>query len=626
MNLLKLDNIHMAFGHVPLLDGASLTLEKNERVCLLGRNGEGKSTLLKIITGEYKPDDGAREVPDGVIIAALNQEFTGDSTLSVFDSVADSLGDISVLIKKYHHLVLEIAEQPDLLDELEKVQHALETRDGWMLEQRVEQVLSRLELPADAQLNTLSGGWKRRVALAQALVRSPDVLVLDEPTNHLDIEAIDWLEEFLLNYQGAIMFVSHDRAFIKRLATRIIELDRGILRSYPGDYLKYQARKADELAAEAQQAAQFDKKLAQEEVWIRQGIKARRTRNEGRVRALKQLREERKQRRERKGTVKAKLDGGELSGKLVIEAENIAYAWEGKPIVRDFSSTIVRGDKIGILGPNGCGKTTLLKLLLGDLPPDSGTIKHGTKLDIAYFDQLRAQLDPDAAVFDVVAEGQDFITVGTQRKHVMSYLADFLFPAARARSPVKTLSGGERNRLLLAKLFTKPANVLVMDEPTNDLDVETLELLEELLTDYSGTLLLVSHDRAFLDNVVTSTFVFEGNAQVNEYVGGYEDWLRVNNTRPTDAPRAAAKPSLAKSPKLEKKRKLSFNEQRELKELPGKIEQLEKHLTALQNQSAAPAFYKQTQEAVNATLQQLADTEDALNTAYERWEALEDMG
>jgi ABC transport system ATP-binding/permease protein len=623
--MLKLDNIHIAFGHVPLLDGVNLTLEKGERVCLLGRNGEGKSTLFKILTGELRPDEGKREINDRLIITSLSQEFCGDDNSTVFDAVADSLGNISALLKQYHHLIQQVAHQPALLDELEQVQHELEGRDGWRLEQRVETVLARLQLAPEARLGSLSGGWKRRVALAQALVREPDLLLLDEPTNHLDLEAITWLEAFLASYQGAVLFISHDRAFVRRLATRIIELDRGILRNYPGDYAAYQRRKEEELAAEAVAAEKFDKKLAEEEVWIRQGIKARRTRNEGRVRALKRLRAERAERRERRGTVKAEVDSGAVSGKRVIEAENINYAWGDKPIVKDFSLSIMRGDKIALIGPNGCGKSTLLKLLLGDLSPHSGHIEHGTKLQIAYFDQLRAQLDPEQAVFDAVSQGSDFVTVGGKRKHIMSYLADFLFPAARARSPIKSLSGGERNRLLLARLFTRPANLLVLDEPTNDLDVETLELLEELLVEYDGTLLLVSHDREFLDNVVTSSLVFESDGQINEYVGGYGDWQRVRQANSPTLPAVSvsvATPAKAKNAPPPRK-KLSYKEQRELEQLPGIIENLEIQINQLQAQIAAPDFYKESQSAVNANLQKLAVLEQELAQAYARWQELE---
>ncbi|SEH06979.1 ATP-binding cassette domain-containing protein [Candidatus Venteria ishoeyi] len=631
--LLKLDAIQIAFGHVHLLDQVSLTIERGERLCLLGRNGEGKSTLLKIISGELKPDDGRMELVSGARVARLAQEphFSGNDT--IYHSVAAGLGEIGDLLNRYHERLQDLSDD-NALNELSRIQHQLEAKDGWSLQQKVETVLSRLDLPEDKAVSDLSGGWRRRVALAQAMVQEPDVLLLDEPTNHLDLEAIEWLETVLLDYNGALLFVSHDRAFVKKLATRIIELDRGQLRSYPGDYRRFLETRAAELEAEATQAGKFDKKLAQEEVWIRQGIKARRTRNEGRVRNLEKLRAERMARRDVKGKVSADLDSGESSGKRVIEAKNIAYVWknengEDKTIVKDFSVSILRGDRIGLLGPNGAGKSTLLKLLLGQLEPQQGEVKHGTKLQIAYFDQLREQLDPEQSVADTVAEGQDFVEILGQRKHVIGYLGDFLFPPARVRSPVKSLSGGERNRLLLARLFTRPANLLVMDEPTNDLDVETLELLEELLSNYDGTLLLVSHDREFLDKVVTSTLVFEDNTQINEYVGGYLDWLRVKNTRskPPAEVQKVVKKSTKTSPATEKNKpgkKHSYKEQRELEQLPLQIEQLETEQATLQEQVADPAFYKQSQEQNQPVLKRLEEIEQALEGCYERWELLED--
>lgn len=633
MSLLILDKISIAFGHVDLLSDVSLRIEKGERICLLGRNGEGKSTFLKIIAGEITPDSGKRELVQGCRIARLAQEphFTPGQT--VFEAVAEGLGEVGQSLSHYHELVGQIAQQPELMSKLEEVQHQLEASGGWQLEQRVETTLSRLGLPADDLMDNLSGGWKRRVALAQALVQDPDLLLLDEPTNHLDIESITWLEEVLLNWRGGLLFISHDRAFVRRLSTRILELDRGILRSYPGDYEKFQETRAAELEAEATQNAKFDKKLAQEEVWIRQGIKARRTRNEGRVRALKQLRMERAERRERRGNVKLNLDSGETSGKKVIEAKNISYGWEGKPIIQDFSTTIMRGDRIGLIGPNGAGKTTLLKLLLGNLEPQQGEIEHGTQLQVAYFDQLRARLDPEQSVFDVVSEGREQIQINGKSKHVMSYLADFLFPSARARSPVKSLSGGERNRLLLAKLFTQPANVLVLDEPTNDLDVESLELLEELLMDYSGTLLLVSHDRSFLDNAVTATLAFEGNGQVSEYIGGYQDWLRqrsepaANNNvaeKSKKTEKSVEKPAAAPVAEAPKRKKLSYKEQRELETLPAQIEALENTLGELQALIASPDFYKQDKAVVNEKMAHMQTVETQLGDLYARWEALEE--
>ncbi len=634
MPLLKLENVHIAFGHLPLLDGVNLVLEKGERICLLGRNGEGKSTLLRIIEGQIAPDDGRVEFSDAHRVAGLPQEPDFSPGLSVHGAVAEGLGELGRLIQEYHELAARVAQshRESELNRLETIQHRLEAENGWLLQQRVESVLSRLRLPADAALDSLSGGWKRRVALARALVREPDLLLLDEPTNHLDIESITWLEDMLLDYRGGLLFISHDRDFIRRLSTRILELDRGRLGDYPGDYPTYLRRKQAELEAESRQAEKFDKKLAQEEAWIRQGIKARRTRNEGRVRALSRLREERAARRDRRGAIKAGVDSGELSGKIVVEAEDIAYSWENQPIVAGFSTLIQRGDKIGLIGPNGCGKTTLLRLLLGELPPQTGRLRHGTRLQIAYFDQLRAQLNPGDTVFDAVSEGSDYVTINGNARHVMSYLGDFLFPPARARSKVSSLSGGERNRLLLARLFTQPANLLVLDEPTNDLDVETLELLEELLLDYQGTLLLVSHDRAFLDNVVTSTLVFEGDGKIGEYVGGYRDWLatreRIKQAASVQDGKSDKAPKPDRPLKPEKtassgRRRLSYREQKELEQLPNRIEACETELAALQARAADPAFYKQEGDAVNTTLQRLAALEQELEQIYARWEALE---
>ncbi len=527
MSLITLQNISLSFGSPPLLDNLDLSIDQGERICLIGRNGEGKSTLMKLIAGELAADEGQVRKRDGVRIARLTQEVPRGYAGTVFELVADGLGELAGLVKRYHQLCAELAEEGGeaAMQRLSSVQQEMEAAGGWQLEQQVGQVISRMQLDPDAAFESLSGGMKRRVMLARALVGDPDLLLLDEPTNHLDIESIAWLEEFLLGWKGSLLFVTHDRAFLRRLATRILELDRDRLSDWPGDYDNYLRRKAEMENAEAQENARFDKKLAQEEVWIRQGIKARRTRNEGRVRQLQAMREQARQRRRKQGSARLELNAAERSGKLVCEAEGISYSWEGRPIVRDLSTTILRGDRIGIIGPNGCGKSTLLNLLLGKLQPETGTIRLGTKVEVAYFDQLRAQLDEEATVIDNVGGGRDSVTVNGRQKHIIGYLQDFLFPPARARQPVKSLSGGERNRLLLAKLFTRPANLLVLDEPTNDLDVETLELLEELLLDFDGTLLLVSHDRAFLDNVVTSTLVFEGEGRVNAYVGGYSDWL-----------------------------------------------------------------------------------------------------
>jgi ATP-binding cassette subfamily F protein uup len=521
MSLLRLNEVSLAFGHRPLLDAVDLELHKGERVCLVGRNGEGKSSLLRVISGEYAADDGSVWLRPGMRIASLAQEVSLDSEGDVFDIVAGGLPEQGRLIADYHHAVaqLEKTREADRLQRLADLQHELEAVDGWQLEQRVETVLSRLGLDGEASFQSLSGGWRRRVMLARALVCDPDILLLDEPTNHLDIEAITWLEDFMVEFPGALLFITHDRAFVRRLATRIIELDRGHLTSWPGSYDDYLRRKAGQLEAEARQDALFDKKLSQEETWIRQGIKARRTRNEGRVRALKDLREQRRQRRALAGKVELNLDQGEQSGRLVFEAEHVTVSFSGKIILRDFSTTILRGDRVGIIGPNGAGKSTLIRTLLGELKPDSGKVRRGTRQQAAYFDQQRSQLDPDKAVMDSVGEGSRYVKVNGRDRHVAGYLRDFLFPPERLQSPVSTLSGGERNRLLLARLFAQPANLLVMDEPTNDLDVETLELLEELLMDYDGTLLLVSHDRAFLDNVVTSTLVFEADGDIGPHRG-----------------------------------------------------------------------------------------------------------
>jgi ATP-binding cassette subfamily F protein uup len=630
MSLISLDNTSIAFGHVALLDKVSFRLEKGERVCLIGRNGEGKSTFLQILSGDLPADSGKVERIPSCRIARLAQEplFNPDDT--VFHAVANSLGDVGQLVEAYHDLVHQLAHEcnDQLLSQLESVQQRLEAQDGWRLEQRVETVLSRLELPAEQKMSSLSGGWKRRVALAQILVTEPDVLLLDEPTNHLDIEAITWLEEILVEFNGGLVFISHDRNFMQHVATRIIELDRGQITSYPSDYARYLITKQEMLAVEAAHAAKFDKVLAQEEVWIRQGVKARRTRNEGRVRALERLRKERSTRREQVGSMRVQVNASETSGKIVIEANDISKVYGERTIIKPFSTVIMRGDKVGLIGVNGAGKTTLLKMLLGELAPDTGEIKHGTHLQIAYFDQLRAQLNPEQSVFDVVSQGSDFLMINGQNKHVMSYLADFLFAPARARSPVKSLSGGERNRLLLAYLFTKPANVLVLDEPTNDLDVESLELLEELLMEYTGTVLLVSHDRTFLDNVVTSTIVFDGSGELSEYVGGYQDYLRQRPASQETGKVGAKKVETPTPPPAEtfvvasKARKLSYKEQRELDELPKKIERLETELKELQLDMANPEFYKDTIQR-DQTLGRIDVIQQELHEGYLRWEQLE---
>ncbi|MDH3870586.1 MAG: ATP-binding cassette domain-containing protein [Gammaproteobacteria bacterium] len=627
MPLLRLDKVSLAFGHRPLLEEVDLELGRGERVCLVGRNGEGKSSLMRILCGEIVADDGGLWVRPATRIAYLAQEVAHDSNDTVFDVVADGLPELGRLISEYHHTAsaLEQAHNPDALTHLADLQHELEAAGGWQLEQRVETVLSRLGLDGEAAFQSLSGGWRRRVMLARALVCEPDVLLLDEPTNHLDIEAITWLEDFMAEFSGALLFISHDRAFVRRLATRIIELDRGQLSSWPGGYDDYLRRKAEQLEVEARHNAQFDRKLSQEEAWIRQGIKARRTRNEGRVRALKALREQRCLRRDRIGKVKLQLQEGEFSGKLVFEAEAVNFAYDGHRVVCDFSVNILRGDRVGIIGPNGAGKSTLIKLLLGELSPDSGRIRRGTRLQSAYFDQQRAQLNPQAAVMDSVGDGSRQVTINGRSRHVAGYLQEFLFPAERLQSPVSTLSGGERNRLLLARLFAQPANLLILDEPTNDLDVETLELLEELLMDYQGTLLLVSHDRAFLDNVVTSTLVFEGEGRIGEYIGGYSDWLR---QRKGGQSAAAAKPAKRAAPDRTeqppgKPRKLSYKDQRELDGLPARIEALEAEQAALQARVSDPGFYRQPGDDIAATLARLEVLGDELRSCYVRWEELE---
>jgi len=631
MSLIVLRDIQLGFGGPPLLDGVNLVIDKGERVCLLGRNGAGKSTLLRLILGELAPDDGERILTDGVRVAQLRQEVPQDTRGTVFDVVTEGIGALAALVRRYHRLSGQLAETADeaLLRQLTHTQHELEAADGWQLEQRVESVITRLALDPDLEFAGLSGGVKRRVLLAQALVGEPDLLLLDEPTNHLDIESIDWLESFLLNYPGALLFITHDRAFLRRLATRILELDRGQLTDWPGDYDNFLRRKEERLHAEALEQARFDKRLAQEEVWIRQGIKARRTRNEGRVRALEAMRRERQQRRGSDGKAKLQLDEADRSGRLVVEARDIDYAWEGKPVIRGLSTRIMRGDRIGVIGPNGVGKTTLLNLLLGRLTPDSGQVRLGTNLEVVYFDQLRGQLDESLTVRDNVSGGSDKVEVGGRSKHVMGYLQDFLFTPERARTPVKTLSGGERNRLLLAKLFTRPANLLVLDEPTNDLDMETLELLEELLLDFQGTLLLVSHDRDFLDHVVTSCLVFTGDCRVEESVGGYSDWERIRSRRQAEEKRTQAAVQKVSQPveayKPKPAGKLSYKDQRELDALPQKIETLEAELEQVQQQLADPALYQGNGEQIGELQQRLQTLEQALETAYSRWEALEAM-
>ena len=625
MALIRIRGLRHAYGPQVLLDDAALSLEAGERVCLIGRNGSGKSTLIRIIEGGIQADEGEIQRRQGLRIAALLQEVPDGISGTVFNVVAGGLGELGTLLREYHRLSQALSEgsNPAQLEALERVQHGIETQDGWSLQQRVEQVISRLQLPADEDFAALSGGLKRRVMLARALLSQPDLLLLDEPTNHLDIDAITWLEEFLRGYRGALLFITHDRAFLQSLATRIVELDRGHLRDWPGDYQTYLRRKQETLATEEREQALFDKRLAAEEVWIRQGIKARRTRNEGRVRALKEMREERSQRRQRLGSPRLRAQEAERSGKLVVEAEGVSYGYAGQPLISDFSTTILRADKVGIIGPNGCGKTTLIRLLLGELQPDSGSIRLGTRLDIAYFDQLRTQIDLGKSVQDNVS-GSDRIVIDGQSRHIISYLQGFLFTPERARAPASKLSGGERNRLLLAKLFTHPANMLVMDEPTNDLDSETLELLEQLLLDYQGTLLLVSHDRAFLDNVVTSTLAFEGDGHFNDYVGGYADWLRQRHP-PAAVPASAARNTAAKGndKTTPAARKLGYREQRELEQLPVLIETLEQEQAALHERMADPASYHSDGAGIAAARERLETLEQELKDAYARWETLE---
>ena len=632
MPLIRLTDTAIAFGTHALLNKEYFQLDSGERVGLLGRNGEGKSTLMKIIAGTLKPDSGEVWRQPELRLAWLDQTPELPDESSVYDAVAAGLGQLGELISRYHYLSAAMnLSDPKALQELGNLQHKLESLHGWHFNTKIETTLSRLELAPDLKIKNLSGGWKRRVALAKALVIEPQVLLLDEPTNHLDFESITWLEEQILNFEGAVLFVTHDRAFLQKLATRIVDLDRGSLVSWQGNYEDYLRRKAAALEDEANQNAEFDKKLAQEEVWIRQGVKARRTRNEGRVRALKRLREERAQRRGVQGGSKIAFAGNEASGKKVIEAKDISFSYPGRPLIDHFSTLIHRGDKIGLIGANGAGKTTLLKLLLKLEQPGSGSVEHGTRLEIAYFDQLRDQLDLEMTVADTVANGNDYVDIGGNKRHVMSYLSDFLFAPARARSPVKSLSGGEKNRLLLAKLFTKPANVLVMDEPTNDLDLETLELLEEKLVEFTGTLLLVSHDRAFLDNVVTSVIVLDGKGKVNEYVGGYSDWLRqkpaepsMNNKKEADKEDIAA--SKNKKTTIDRpKKKLSFKEQQELMQLPELISGLEHRQSELNAQINASEFYKNKQTVINDTLVELQATDTQLEQAYQRWDELENL-
>ncbi|OCG20004.1 ABC transporter ATP-binding protein [Gilliamella sp. App2-1] len=638
MSLINLTNAYLSFSDAPLLDHIDMSIEPNERVCLVGRNGAGKSTLLKVLNKEVPLDEGQIIYENNVIVSRLQQDPPRDVQGNVFDFVAEGLHEQAQLLRDYYDLIHRVEHDPceSNLAKLAKMQEQLDHQNGWQLDSRIRNVISSLSLDGDALLSSLSGGWLRKAALAKALVCQPSVLLLDEPTNHLDIQTIKWLEEFLKSFNGSIVFISHDRSFIRQMATRIIDLDRGKIASWSGNYDNYLLGKEEALRVEELQNAEFDKKLAQEEVWIRQGIKARRTRNEGRVRALKAMRQEYSERRQVMGSAKMQIEEALRSGKIVFELENVSYQIEDKLLVNDFTVQVLRGDKIALIGPNGIGKTTLLKLMLGNLTPTSGSVHCGTKLEVAYFDQYRLELDPEKTVMDNLAEGKQEVMVNGRSRHVLGYLQDFLFPPKRARTPVRALSGGERNRLLLAKLFLKPSNLLILDEPTNDLDIETLELLEELVNDYQGTVLLVSHDRQFVDNVVTQCWFFEDKGHIGIYAGGYADALQqqqqaqpvkvaaVNNVK---QPKKALSTSNNKSNEItnKKKVKLSYNEQRELAQLPSKIEQLELAIADLQAQISQSDFFNQPHEVTSPILQTLTDKEAELESAFERWEQLESL-
>ena len=657
MPLVTLEGVTLAFGHLPLVESADLRIDAGERVALIGRNGSGKSSLLKVINGEVPPDAGTIWRAPGMRSARLEQDVPASArqwsrpgygevsakpageagpistaARSVFDEVARGLGALGDLVAKYHRAAVDVSQDAGerALARLGALQHELEERDGWRLEQKVEMVVSRLDLPADKSMHELSGGWRRRVLLAQALVSSPDVLLLDEPTNHLDIDAIGWLEDYLRGFSGALLFVTHDRAFLSALATRIVELDRGRLTSWPGNYEAYLESKAAALNAEALEIARLDKKLENEEAWLRRGVKARRTRDEGRVRDLIRLREQRAAYREQGGTVRLAVDSADKTGKVVFEARHVSKSFGGTPVVRDYSQRIIRGERIGLIGPNGSGKTTLLRLLVGELAPDEGEILRGTRLEVAYFDQQREHLEPERSVADTVNDGNDTVIVAGRPRHVLGYLAQFLFPRERAVSPVKLLSGGERNRLMLARLFARPANVLVLDEPTNDLDIETLELLEDLVAGFDGTVLLVSHDRAFLDAVVTSTLAFEGGGKAVQYVGGYEDYLRQrpqpgSGVRdPGSGAKAGGPAAGSGSSEPRASRKLSFNEKRELESLPGRIEALEEEQERLRAEAASADFYKESREYIEGVLARIDAIGAQLEPLIARWVELEE--
>lgn len=631
MSLISLSGAWISFSDAPLLDNTELHIEPNERVCLVGRNGAGKSTLLKVLGKELPLDDGRIIYEQDLVVSRLQQDPPRNIGGTVFDFVSEGVAEQAQHLKAYHDLLKKVESDPSEqnLNKLSALQEILDHQGLWRIDSRISDVLTKLGLNADTDLSALSGGWLRKAALARALVCEPDVLLLDEPTNHLDIETITWLEDFLKEFTGSIVFISHDRSFIRSMATRIVDLDRGKLVSWPGNYDAYLIAKEEALRVEEMQNAEFDRKLAQEEVWIRQGIKARRTRNEGRVRALKAMRNEHAERRSVQGNAKMQVEESLRSGKIVFEMENVNYSVAGKTLVRDFSVQVNRGDKIALVGPNGCGKTTLLKLMLGQLPPDSGKVRCGTKLEIAYFDQHRAELDPDKTVMDNLAEGKQEVMVNGRPRHVLGYLQDFLFHPKRAMTPVRALSGGERNRLLLAKLFLKPSNLLILDEPTNDLDIETLELLEELVDGYQGTVMLVSHDRQFVDNSVTDCWIFEGNGVINSYVGGYYDAHKQKADMRSFSQQFASKPQAsASAPKTEAKKrsnKMSYNLLRELEQLPARLEELETELTAMQEKVAKPDFFNQSHEETQNVLQKMAEVEQQLETAFERWEELEAM-
>jgi len=627
MSLLRFDEISLDFGELRILSNADFSIEAGERVCLIGRNGAGKSTTLKLIAGELEPDRGEIVRSSDLIVSQLSQALPEGMDKPVREIVRSGLQETETLLKCYEEQS-QLELDRDGMRELEKLHARIDAHEGWHIEQRVDETISELNLPADKKMNELSGGWRRRVALAKAIVQKPDLLLLDEPTNHLDIATIKWLEDRLYAWPGAVMFITHDRAFLQRLATRILEIDRTRLTSWPGNYGNYLNKKEKALEVEEVANAKFDKKLAQEEEWIRQGIKARRTRNEGRARALMKMREERAQRMSRENEARIHIEEADQSGKKVIRARNVSYGYGDEPLIRNFSTKIVRGDRIGLIGNNGVGKTTLLRLLLGEIQPQAGTLKHGTNLEIGYFDQLREKLDLEKSVAYNVGDGRDYIKLNGKDRHIVGYLRGFLFSPKRAMTPVKALSGGERNRVILAKLFTRPANLLVLDEPTNDLDVETLEVLEDRLTEYSGTLIVVSHDREFLDNVVTSTIVFEDDGNIREYVGGYSDWLRQGHDLAiTDNPLEAEerKRQATERRKQSRTKKLSYKDQRELDQLPAEIEALEASIKDLQAAAANPTFYEQDQELIQANLQELADQEALLEQRVERWSELEEL-